>query len=162
MLVLVEGGDGSGKTTLVNSICAICEYNKLQIERFEPKQKLKYMNAAWSPEINVADRSFISELVYRLCDDEDVYEWNLINIAEVLCESDIILVYCETDTQYEDSMARGEDNITTKKQSDKIKKMYNTIIKLLEKFTEVPIYRYNWKTDEPVNVIKFIMKEANK
>lgn len=159
MLIIFEGADGSGKTTLIKQLntCIICELT--QDIRYEIGSYIKYFNMCINDEIYLCDRSFLSDLVYRLCDDQKPDYMKLDDMVKILKQNTKI-VYCETDYQFDDSIERGEDNITDRAKANEIRKVYNIVISMLEKFTDVPIYRYNWYKDDVSNVIEFIKKEV--
>ena len=76
-------------------------------------------------------------------------------MLRVLAEGTKIII-CKTGSEFKDSMARGEDNITTKYRNTVIRSYYDIIAKLLSKFANVPIKYYNWKSDDISEVINFI------
>lgn len=158
MIVILEGGDGSGKTTLCRQLQELGAY-KVDIKRYTKNAfylwselKSKHGNT-----LIVTDRSFISDLVYRLQDDVTPDNMNLLQMCITL-RSGVKVILCETDTSFEDSMARGEDNITNKEQAEHIKKIYNLVTTMFEKFLDVPVYKYNWKTQSIDDVIDFIRR----
>lgn len=160
MLILIEGCDGSGKTTLCK---ALGKYNFNvfpSIPRGESDSGELWYNLAYVNKLrrhtNIMDRSFISDLVYRTYDN-DKAEFGIEKMLAILSH-DCKIVYCKTDTCYEDSIARGEDNIVTKEASDKIQNIYDTYMTMFEKFTHVPVIHYNWKTDSLENLVKLIRK----
>ena len=69
------------------------------------------------------------------------------------------IVLCETDSSFEDSMIRGEDNITSEKTSKLIQLIYQIITAMLSKFTSVKAFTYDWKHQTVDDVINFIYKE---
>lgn len=153
MIILVEGTDGSGKTTLCN---------RLRFEGYVPlnvvqddEQYLKYKEYASEELIYVCDRSFLSDLVYRLEDGKERQGMDLEHMLNIL-NSGVKIIFCHSDTSYIDSMRRGETNITSKCRNDAINHLYNLIYRMLKIFTDVPVMDYNWKSDELSSVIKFI------
>ena len=65
------------------------------------------------------------------------------------------IVYCKTDTQYEDSISRGEDNITNKDDANDIRNLYDVMMRIFVK-ENVPLTVYNWKEQNVFNVLDFI------
>jgi hypothetical protein len=104
--------------------------------------------------VSIVDRSFITELVYRIVDGKNVGTMRLDDMCKILSFCKIVL--CETDTSFEDSMTRGEDNITNKEQAEQIKYVYSIITEMFCKFLKVPVYKYSWKNQSVEDVINFI------
>ena len=110
MLILVEGADGSGKTTLVNQLSEY--FPTMRINRGNNHLKELYDNLTCMNEDIVLDRSFITDVVYRLALDDDIGT-DGINMFYMDCIlRDSIVIYCKTVTQFDDAKSRGEDNIT--------------------------------------------------
>lgn len=158
MLVFIEGVDGTGKTTLCDQLTKHCSIIQLNVLRTDPKAIYKYDNLKdISSILNIPvilDRSFISDMVYRINDDELRGTVDLMNIASILENSKII--YCKTPKSYEISMQRGEDNITTKQMHNKIKETYEIIMRMLSKFANVKIMEYDFTKQNVNDVINFI------
>lgn len=125
MLIILEGADGSGKTTLLKKflddgiICKRCL-------RHEDVDWNKLCYLAKDTDI-VIDRSFITDLVYRLVQGGNPESIALKTMIPIIDKS--IIVLCETSNMFEESMKRGEDNIIDKDTAQKIKDMYDTIVK---------------------------------
>lgn len=154
MLILLEGVDGSGKTTLCKQLHERGVKVERSIDRKEPFQHYKWLSIATKRGPSIVDRSFLSELAYRLVDDEPVMKMSLENMLSVLKHCKI--VFCDTDSAYEDSMKRGEDNITDRQKSERIRQTYRTLMSMLSKFADVKILTYDWKHQNVDDVIKFI------
>ena len=157
MLIIVEGGDGSGKSTLVQKLKTF----NFKIEKpaalnnrhqFEYYERLA-LQSIYNEENVILDRSFISELVYRVYDKKKP-NLKLSEMFALLKYCKIIL--CETGTQFQDALKRGEDNITNEEDSIQIKMLYRHYISLMEQFENVPVLRYNWQKDKMIKVISFI------
>lgn len=155
MLVILEGADGSGKTTLYNKLI---DYGYLPgvIMKDNKPNSNAYLDCAWSNSVYVIDRSFITDLVYRLNDELPRDNISLFQAADLLNTDNIVIIHCETDTMYEDSMERGEDNITNKDDAQSIKLYYKLIMKLIKKFTPTPVFQYNWKENTVYDVLNFV------
>lgn len=157
MLILVEGGDGSGKSTLVETLrkfnFKIAKPAALQNKhQFEYYERLA-LQSIYAEQNVILDRSFISELVYRVYDKKKP-RLKLSEMFALLKYCKIIL--CETGTQFQDALERGEDNITKEEDSIEIKMLYRHYISLMEQFENVPVLRYNWQKDKMIKVISFI------
>ena len=69
MLILLEGVDGSGKTTLFKQLQDKGINTEKSIGRKEPFQYYKWLAISSKRGPFVVDRSFLTELVYRTVDD---------------------------------------------------------------------------------------------
>lgn len=155
MIIILEGADGSGKTTLLKTLNKEFNYDILLINNKEDFDEwydnlIKYNNN----KTVITDRSFIGDLVYRLWDGKPRRGMSLNAMCDILLQSKVI--FCESGTEFEDSMLRGEDFITTKKDSNIIKHNYQIIMSLFDKFLDVKICKYNWHEDSIDKVINFI------
>lgn len=157
MLVILEGVDGSGKTTLCNQLKEKGFTVELPIDRLEQFPYSKWFQLSQKRDITIVDRSFITELVYRTIDGKPVGKMTLKEMCDVLRFCKVIL--CETDSAFEDSMLRGEDNITNEKISKQIQRTYQIITTMLSKFTSVKTFTYDWKHQTVDEVINFIYEE---
>lgn len=159
MLVILEGGDGSGKTTLFKSLL---KQGGIQgnISRNDDMAYERYIGYHITKDIIVCDRSFITDLVYRLNDDKEPEQMDLYLMADILTSRPTVIVHCETDTSFEDGMKRGEDNITDKLLADKIKDTYRIVMKMISKFTNAFVIKYDWHTDDVNEVIRFINSKS--
>lgn len=156
MLVIFEGADGSGKSTLIKQLSEVFNFRTMQVPRYDVEAFHKYSVALMTDDIILCDRSFLSDLVYRLCDDEKPDNMTLYHMLKILKSENCKIVYCKTDTQFDDSIARGETNITSKNKSKQISKTYDLIFAMLEKFTTTSICNYNWQKDVPSKIYNFI------
>lgn len=153
MIVLIEGVDGSGKTTLCNQL-RFEGYIPINIPQDEA-QYVEYVIHANDSLVYISDRSFLSDLVYRLEDGKERTGMDLYSMSEIF-NRNVKVIFCHSPTAYLDSMKRGEDNITSKPRSDAINHLYNIVYRMLKTFTNVPVMDYNWKSDKLSDVIKFI------
>ena len=160
-MVFVEGVDGSGKTIL-------CE--KLNDEGFttirvprnvrDARDIYNLFKSYRGDEVFIFDRSFISELVYRLHDKRPcTINMSLSDMLNVLQGS--VIVHCVSDTSFADSIARGEDNITNEEEHNEIKFMYETVMDMFSGFEGVTIFEYDWKTHNYHDLIKGILQERD-
>lgn len=157
MLVILEGVDGSGKTTLCNQLKEKGFIVEPPVDRLEQFPYSKWFQLSQKRDITIVDRSFITELVYRTIDGKPTGKMTLKEMCDVLQFCKIVL--CETDSAFEDSMLRGEDNITNEKTSKQIQRTYQIITTMLSKFTSVKTFTYDWKHQTVDEVINFIYKE---
>ena len=154
MIVILEGVDGSGKTTLLKTLNEQFGYEILIVNNKEDLDEWLNDLIDYSNKTVITDRSFIGDLVYRLWDNKPRRGMSLNAMCLILLETKII--HCESGTEFNDSMLRGEDFVVTKKDSDIIKSYYNIFMKTFEKFLDAKICKYNWHDDSIDKVIKFI------
>lgn len=154
MLILVEGRDGSGKSTLCNEL-----YNKglsvIKVAKgrnYEFKELLQY--ALVHP--LVCDRSFITEVVYRIFDGISC-DVCLEFISSMLNGNTTVkIVYCKTEKDYENSMLRGETNIVKREDSERIGNIYDILMRFIDSTTYVKIMPYDWTVQNVNDVLDFI------
>lgn len=165
MIVYVEGVDGSGKTTLIKQLEEEFGYEVRLIPSRRTSKEVE--NYAWKQFIGyfdnrtvICDRGFISELVYRLSDTDDTW-LNLSDLAILLQKCKII--YCISKTSFTDAQERGEDNIVTFERHKDIENEYENVLRLLTRFSNIPVYQYDWHNTDIKEVVKFINsnKEIN-
>ena len=155
MIVIVEGVDGSGKSTLCKKLVDL-GYDQ-SIITGGPTEYKRYKNLAdnYKRSVVIMDRSFITDMVYRSLDLNERRGMDLYEMVNIL-KTDVKIIHCKSETSYEDSMLRGEDNITSRQRSDIIKNTYDIIISMLKVFTKVEVMNYNWRTNNIGKVIEFI------
>lgn len=148
MIIILEGADGSGKTTLANQLNYF--YPVIRIDRHNQHlSKLYYLlKAGDSNNIDfVIDRSFITDIVYRsVFKDEEDYGNKTITLremAEIL--ENAIVIYCKTNTSYADAKKRGEDNIVDAKTHKKICDCYDRIITFIKTRSNTKVITYDWR-----------------
>lgn len=160
MLILVEGADGSGKTTLVSQLSN--DFPTLRINRNHGNIKEFYNNLICMKEDVVLDRSFITDVVYRLALDDGIEpdDIDMFYMDCILLYS--IVIYCKTPTQYDDAMHRGEDNITDLKTAQKISRYYDAVMKFINTRTSTHVIKYDWHLDRPETLVSTIKDVINK
>lgn len=158
MIVILEGPDGSGKTTLCNNLVAKGYKHISNLPREWPEQYdiYEYLFLKLIKNYNnvVIDRSFISEIVYRIVKQDNKANINLCQILKLLKEFPIKIIYCKSDTAFQDALSRGETYITTTAEHKYLTFVYDVIIDLIRQFTDVPVIDYNWKTDKISSLLK--------
>lgn len=160
MLILVEGADGSGKTTLVNQLNEY--FPTLRINMGNDHIPDFYDNLTCMGEDIVLDRSFITDVVYRLAldDGKETDGIDIFYIEHILLNS--VVVYCKTATQYDDAKARGEDNITDLKTAQKISRYYDAVMKFINTRTSTHVIKYDWHFDTVEELVSTIKDVINK
>lgn len=160
MLILVEGADGSGKTTLVNQLSEY--FPIMRINRGNDHIKEFYDNLTCINEDIVLDRCFITDVVYRLALDDGIGT-DGINMFYMDCIlRDSIVIYCKTVTQFDDAKARGENNITDLKTAQTISKYYDAVMKFINTRTSTHVIKYDWHFDTPEDLVSTIKDIINK
>lgn len=163
MITFIEGVDGSGKTTLANKLK---EKGFVQVNLPERSDNKSEENANWrefcytycnyvkNDVAFIADRSMISEIVYRMQDFQETFVTESL-FAKFL--HGIQVVYCNSGTSYQDAIARGDDNIKNVAQHVERSILYNGFIYFLQEVYEIPVCTYDWHNKKDFNkVVKFI------
>jgi thymidylate kinase len=162
MLIFVEGPDGSGKTTLCKELIKAGAADILVTVPRGAKNQNEFYE--WIRHIKhrvVFDRCFISDVAYRLWDNCKPDDMTLEDMLYVLHHGNSCIIFCDTDTAFDDAQSRGESFITNRKNHDIISNNYKTLQMMLRKFTKVPIMVYDRKFSDVSDVIKFIEKGGN-
>ena len=157
MLIIVEGPDGSGKTTLCNNL-AVNGYTIERHQRYDNFSESYVLQMMLSKEVYVVDRMILTQWAYRILDkqplDDCDFKWN--SLVMILNKRYTKVIYCCNKNAYKYSIQRGEDNITSKYKADKLKRIYDFIISTLNLFKVVSIFRYDFEKQNLQDVIKFI------
>lgn len=154
MLIIIEGVDGSGKSILAKKLEKQTGYKLLPVIPIKHNHEVVwefYIND--NENIYITDRSFITDVVYRSFDDKG-RNFDPTNITKWLMSGKITIVHCETETSYEDSMIRGEDNITDREHHEKIKQMYHYYLKHVEEYLNSTVIKYDWRKDKLKGLIQ--------
>ena len=156
MLILIDGPDGSGKTTLVNNLISHGMIKVDRICRDIPNQydvtKTIFENCAKDNAMYVIDRYYLTELVYRTILNDKKPTIKLDEIVKLLNIPNILYVFCDTDTAFNDAQLRGEDFIKDERIHNDLRNLYRYIYNILVNFTTVSVIKYNYTTDD-VSVI---------
>jgi thymidylate kinase len=167
MLIIVEGADGSGKTTLVNRICSGGPYKKIHaMHRDVPEQYLLWlsimMECSKSDEVYVMDRCFLSEWCYRSTINDKIPYMTLLEMSELLNIPSVIYVFCECESSYEMAQKRGEDYIKDKKQHDSLTECYKFIKNTIIRFCpECKCITYNFEKDDHIEFLLKLKRTMN-
>lgn len=155
MLIFIEGVDGSGKSTLINKLCDGDLIDaKVDVKRSCRNFTEYYRELSRLKGNIIFDRCFISELIYRIEDGKKttLNLMDILNSVQGLCK----IVYCSNRRAYENAILRGEDNITDPDRHELISNAYDLFMNIIEKFTNIPICRYDFEFDDVSSVINFI------
>lgn len=158
MLVIVEGIDGSGKTTLCNALQrSSSDYEVIRKERGDPKlssSDIEYYTT--TDKIIVMDRMVLTPWAYRIFDNGklDSVDFNFTQSLNILASS--LLIYCNNSNAYSWSMQRGETNIKSFDDSEKLRNIYNVIIGTIKLYNLSTVFEYDFEKNSVEDVIKFI------
>lgn len=161
MLVLIEGNEGTGKTTLIKQLSKHFTFITVKY----PKGKFDNLyqtlcQFAEADDVFVLDRGFVSDLVYRIR-DKCSCQISLYQIAELCDYYKIKIVFCHNENGYKDAMRRGEDNVTLEKDYDDITLIFEKMQTMLELFTRAQTMSYNFRYDDVEEVVNFIKEVPN-
>ena len=159
MLIIIEGPDGSGKTTLCNKLA---EHGFTILRRVRDDKNFsftEFTNMQHSNTVYVLDRALLTPWAYRLLDKQNlnVDDFTLSEVITLLSKSK--LIYCTCKHSYDYSMLRGEDNISDRLTSMHLRTIYDFIVDTLKLYNISTIYEYDFEKQSFDDVIKFI-KEA--
>lgn len=151
MIIIVEGPDGSGKTTLAEKIARQSGYTLLH--RSQPKSEeekrnmmAEYLHVIKSGKNVVMDRCWYSEMVYgpimrdaTCIDYPEMYE-----LERLLCKKGAILIYCTDapEVLWSRCQRRGEDYILDFSTHEAICKAYD---KLMNVPHLIPVVKYGYE-----------------
>ena len=77
-------------------------------------------------------------------------------LKNVIFYDGIKIVFCWNDKSFENSMKRGEDNIVDEHVHRGINEAFMNIRTLIECFTDLRYYNYNYEYDSVESIIDFI------
>ena len=151
MILIIEGPDGSGKTTLANQLSKQTGYpviHRVQPKNDEDKQRMldEYMDILQSGKNAIFDRSWYSEMVYGpIMRDTSVITYpHMYTLETLLAKRGGMIIYCtdKPETLWRRATRRGEDYITE----------YGTFVDICEAFDElmsvphkIPVVKYDYK-----------------
>lgn len=154
MLIIVEGPDGSGKTTLINKLCERGYGKKIfGIHKDAPNQTMLWYNLITSctedkGNLYIIDRCYLSDWAYRISMGDGEPYMSLTNIADLLSIQGVIYIFCENKNAYELAKLRGEDYVQTNEQHIKICNSYDFIYDTISKFCkECTCLKYDFESN---------------
>jgi thymidylate kinase len=156
MLLIIEGNEGTGKTTLINQLAEEIPFVTIKYPK-EVKNTFQMLNNFTKDSIlYVLDRSFISDIVYRRLDHKKG-QMTLYQIGQ-LCgsPSGIKIIFCHHDKAFENAVKRGETNITVESVHKIITDGFFFAEEMLKNFTDIDIFDYNYEYQDVNDVIEFI------
>lgn len=152
MIIIIEGADGSGKTTLANKLSAQTGYPLIHMSQpkdavEEQRMFIEYKDLICQNKNIILDRCWYSEMAYGpLMRGRSAISYPMMFALEgILSRKGALLIYCKTDPkkQFDNARKRGEDFITT----------YDTFQAIYEMFEEImgvphsiPVVTYDYKS----------------
>lgn len=152
MIIIIEGPDGSGKTTLANYLSKTTGYPiKHRSKPNTPEEKAammqSYIDDIRSNDNIIWDRCFYSEMVYGpvMRDQSYISLEQMWQLEKELLDQGVLVIYCTDDTLtlWERCTARGETYITSVEQMAALKDKYDLL--MLQGDHLVPITTYKIK-----------------
>lgn len=155
MLVVIEGADGTGKTTLAKKLQSE-GYVSVCIPKNTPCIYSVYMQLICNSAITnfVIDRSFITDFVYRFVLGGQP-SFNLDEFTQLLYK-DMKIIHCTNDNSFNYAKERGENLICKRETHNKICKAYEYVMKCISIFTNKKILKYDFEKTNFEDVLKFI------
>lgn len=145
MLVIFEGADGSGKSYLIKKML---ELNPSYVQLDLPSRTSPDVVREWErikelskTQTVLMDRSCLSELVYRSVLKDHSLNMSIAEILNSIDTPNTVIVHCESNTSFEDSMTRGEDYITDGDVHKLLQYNYGQLMVLLSH--RYPVIYYN-------------------
>lgn len=151
MIIILEGPDGSGKTTLANTLSKQTGYfvlHRSQPKTEEDKARMmdEYMQVIKAGKNCIMDRSWYSEMVYGpVMRDASVINYpQMYALEKQLARVGGLVIYCtgSLQTLWKRCLARGEDYIVDKDTYTKIYLGYQTLMEDVPHLIPVVTYEY--------------------
>ena len=151
MIIIIEGADGSGKTTLANLLSKQTGYpvvHRSQPKTEEEKQQMRqmYVDTINTGRNMIFDRCWYSEMAYGpVMRDTSVISYpEMYLLEEKLAKHGAIIIYCTDDpkTLWRRATKRGEDYITDFDTFESICANFDAIMSVPHL---VPVVKYDYK-----------------
>lgn len=158
-IFLVEGVDGSGKTTLVNKLKE--QYSDINVVHTVPRDWVQLESSVnlWQyllekikskvkqENIVLIDRSFITDFVYRTRVDIGKPSMEFNEFAYLMYTYKLKIIYCNTNAAYVNAKARGENYITNVTIHSNICETYEHFMQTM-RMLGIPVVNYDYTLDE--------------
>ena len=151
MILIIEGPDGSGKTTLANKLSEQTGWpviHRVQPKTDADKQQMlaEYIRIIKNGKNAILDRGWYSEMAYGpIMRDASVISYpQMYELERLLAKKGALIIYCTDSPEilWQRATRRGEDYITN----------YETFVAICEAFDEImevphiiPVVRYGYK-----------------
>lgn len=141
VIIIIEGPDGTGKTTLANSLLKSLEGHDFELMHRThitdmPKSDLFeiYRGILTSGKNLILDRAWYSEMCYGpvFRGESHISKSGMHILEELLNMVGGFVIYCHTDRSYELSHERGEDYVDTREQHEQVCANYEQLFKGLK------------------------------
>jgi thymidylate kinase len=152
MIIILEGPDGSGKTTLAQQISRQTGY--LLLHRSQPKSEEdkkrmmdEYIQVIKANKNCIMDRSWYSEMVYGpvMRDDSVITYPQMYELERMLSKNGALLIYCTAPESvlWKRCLRRGEDYITKHEDFSQICKGFDELMYDVPHY--IPVMTYECK-----------------
>lgn len=151
MIIIIEGPDGAGKTTLANKIQQQTGYvllHRSQPKTEEDKRRMmdEYVQVIKSGKSCIMDRCWYSEMVYGpVMRDASVITYpQMYELEKLLAKHGALVIHCTGSLQdlWKRCLTRGEDYIVDKDTFTKIYSGYDEIMNQVPHIIPVVTYEY--------------------
>lgn len=164
MLVILEGVDGSGKTTLASKLENL-GFSTVRVPKSANLSSLDWRRILeLSNTMNmVLDRSWITDIVYTIENPIEHSPWpiSLQDIASFT--KGALLIHCDSDSAFENAVARGEDKVNTIERHNRIRDLYNDIIVMIGAYCSTcKIIEYDYDDESAYAHVEELIKERLK
>lgn len=157
MLIILEGPDGSGKSTLAKQF-EEAGYQKIYQPRGVAFSFQKMRELSLSNDNIVFDRWGVTTWVYRLLDNEplDRLDFTFDQIKAIFLNS--VIVYCTNKDAFNNSIMRGETNVTTCEKATKLRQLYDFVIGTIKLYGMSNVIEYDFANSTFEELIEQINK----
>jgi thymidylate kinase len=154
VIIIIDGPDGSGKTTLANYLSKqlgfpIKHRSKPETEEEKKQMAQSYVDDIVSGDNIIWDRCFYSEMVYgpTMRDQSYITHGQMLSLEELLLEKGALVIYCTAPiaTLWNRAQKRGESYINTFDKMAEIHDRYDHLMRLAKHL--IPITNYIFRGD---------------
>lgn len=151
MIIIIEGPDGSGKTTLAETISRQTKYPIIHRSKPESEEEKKimmgeYLQVIKSNKNAIFDRCWYSEMAYGpVMRDASVISYpQMYELEEMLAKNGAIIIYAtgHKGALWQRCTRRGEDYVTSRNDFEAICANFDEIMKVPH---HIPVVRYEYK-----------------
>lgn len=151
MIIIIEGPDGAGKTTLANQLRDQTGYmilHRSQPKNEEDKKRMmdEYLQVIKSNKNVILDRSWYSEMVYGpvMRDDSVITYPQMYDLERALARNGALIIYCTAPEQtlWKRCLKRGEDYITKREDFHEICNGFDRLMYGVPHYIPVTTYEY--------------------